>query len=297
MPAESVTARVASLQTLQSPLFMSALAPVGVRHGFSTRVGGSSLAYRRPGAGTDGELNLGFTLSDDRQHVLANRDRLLADVFGATRPLVTLRQVHSALLHRVGLVDAGDEATLPGDGVMTADRGIAIGMQTADCVPVLVADRRTGAVAAFHAGWRGTLARIVEHGVARMRVEFGCAPADLVAAVGPAIGPCCYQVGEEVEQQFRQEFDYAESLLHKQRSMTVRKEVTGTSREGGSGLEHPGLYLDLQEANRRQLTAAGIAGEAIEVMKLCTECRQDLFFSYRGAQGSTGRMMAVIGRD
>ncbi len=254
------------------------LAEAGVRHGFATRIGGASTAYLRrcPDAEAqdlEGELNLGFAVSDTRENVQANRQRLLVNVFGEDRPLVTLHQIHSGAVHRVGHADASGEAVLHGDGLMTDEPGIVLGIQTADCVPVLVADRRRGVVAAFHAGWRGTLKRIVEVGISRMREEFGSAPADLSAAIGPSIRQCCYNVGDEVQQQFRKEFPYAEELF------------SGELK----------TYLDLAEANRRQLSAAGLNEAAIEVVSLCTSCRTDLFFSYRTEQGFTGRMLSVIG--
>ena len=111
-----------------------------------------------------GELNLGFTALDARENVLRNRERLLAGIFGEVLPLVTLRQIHSPLIHRVTRLHAGEAAVLHGDGMMTDDPGVVLGVQTADCVPVLLADPTRGAVAVFHAGWRGTLERIVEKG-------------------------------------------------------------------------------------------------------------------------------------
>ena len=102
---------------------------------------------------------------------------------------------------------------LEADGLMTDEPGLLLGVQTADCIPVLVADRKRRAVAAFHAGWRGTVKRIVETGVGRMRLEFGSRPEDLIAAIGPGIGPCCYAVGEEVLSEFESQFAYARELF------------------------------------------------------------------------------------
>ncbi len=254
------------------------LQEAGVRHGFATRRGGVSAVYGRPGQGDgkkEGDLNLGYTAKDSRENVQQNRAILLHEIFGGRRPLVTLHQVHSPTIYRVGREQASEEALLRGDGLMTDEAGLALGIQTADCVPVLVADRRTGAVAGFHAGWRGTLARIVEGGIERMRAEFGSNPEDMVAAIGPAIGPCCYAVGGEVEAQFEAEFAYAPLLFF------------GKS---------PQRRLDLAEANRQQLVAAGVRVEAVESLAVCTSCNLETFFSYRAEQGSTGRMLAVIGR-
>src|SRR5579883_1513815 len=182
-------------------------------HGFSTRGGGKTTAYRPDQK--DGELNLGFTASDAKETVLANRRLFITALTdGSDMPLVVLKQIHSAAIHLVGQADAGDESKLQGDGMMTCEPGILLGIQTADCIPVLVADRKNRAVAAFHAGWRGTLARIVENGVGRMRVEFGSQPENLVASVGPGIGRCCYSVGGEVREQFESQFLYAAELFH-----------------------------------------------------------------------------------
>ena len=274
-----------------SPLLASA----GVRHGFSMRPGGMSKAYlqqnaREAAGAQSGELNLGFTASDTRENVLQNRARLLRDAFGRELPLVTLRQVHSVLMHRVAREDAGEEATLSGDGLLTDEAGLALGVQTADCVPVLLADPQTGAVGASHAGWRGTLGRIVEQGVARMREEFGVNPENLLAAIGPAIGPCCYGIGEEVERQFRAAFRYTDQLL-------LPPAAAPRPDRGQTGIQPgPNFHLDLPGANRRQLLDSGLRAEAVELLPWCTHCRNDVFFSYRAEQGSTGRMLSVIAR-
>ena len=123
-------------------------------------------------------------------------------------PLRLLRQIHSGLVHRAGSArlsrtNANSTEVLRGDGMIATEPGALLGIQTADCIPVLVVDVRQRIVAAFHAGWRGTLARIVERGVGRLRAEFGSQPGDLTAAIGPGIGRCCYAVGEEVRMEFR----------------------------------------------------------------------------------------------
>ena len=171
-------------------------------HGFSTRLGGASRAYCAETA--PGELNLGFTAADIREAVVQNR-RLLAEAVTGdeTTPIVTLRQFHSNLVVFAGTDDANRERPHKADGVMTAEAGLLIAIQTADCIPVCwlqIAKRRV--VAAFHAGWRGTVKRIVELGVGKMRLEFGSGPEDLIAAIGPGIGQCCYAIGEEVFSEF-----------------------------------------------------------------------------------------------
>jgi YfiH family protein len=269
-------------------------------HGFSTRVGGGTTVYR-PG---NLDLNLGFTDSDDRQTVAANRELFVTvasegkEILG----LVTLRQIHSSLIWRVSAKDIrenGMPALLKGDGLMTDEPGVLLGIQTADCIPVLVADRKQRAVAAFHAGWRGTLARIVENGVGRMRLEFGSRPQDLIASIGPGIGQCCYAVGEEVQQQFESQFHYAPELFREVYDADpVRQKYPMlflTARAPGHSDIGPSMHLDLAEANRRQLLAAGLRKGAIILTGQCTGCRTDRFFSHRTERGFTGRMMSVIG--
>jgi YfiH family protein len=268
-------------------------------HGFSTRTGGRTTVYQQ---GSD--LNLGFTDSDDRDTVVANRELFVSAVACGKHflGLVTLRQIHSSLIRKVGAGDVqGNEmaAVLKGDGLMTGEPGVLLGIQTADCIPVLVADRRKRAVAAFHAGWRGTLARIVENGVGRMRLEYGSSPKDLIASIGPGIGQCCYSVGEEVQQEFAAQFAYAPELFREvYDSDAVREKYPMlflTARAPGHSALGPATHLDLAEANRRQLLAAGLKASAIFMSGQCTGCLTDQFFSHRMERGFTGRMMSVIG--
>jgi len=266
--------------------------------GFSTRPGGKSSAYS-PGQNA-GELNLGFTTTDSRENVVANRRRFLKELTGDSAfPMVTFRQIHSSLTHTVTAKDAGEEPSRRADGMMTSSRGLLLAIQTADCIPVLIADRKRRAVAAFHAGWRGTLKRIVENGVGRMRLEFGSKPKDLVAAIGPGIGQCCYAVGEEVRGEFLSQFAYAKDLFCDVYDSDPVKEkyplLFMTARAPGHSNLGPNLHLDLVEANRRQLLDAGLEHGAISVLGSCTSCRTDRFFSYRASHGFTGRMLSVIG--
>ncbi len=261
-------------------------------HGFSTRAGGFTTIYMsdRKAGDPAGELNLGFTPDDSPETVRANRELLLSHLPGAWG-LVTARQTHSALIHRVDESHALGPGSPPlpvGDGLMTDVPGVLVGILTADCVPVLVVDRRRRAVAVFHAGWRGTVQQIVELGVLRMREEFGSAPEDLLAAVGPAIGGCCYTVGEEVRQQFASRFPYAGDLFSRPSSQTG-------AGNGQQNVTAATARLDLGEANRRQLLAAGLADSAVTVVGACTSCHPDRFFSHRAEHGVTGRMMAVVG--
>jgi YfiH family protein len=272
-------------------------------HGFSTRRGGLSRAYCADDA--PGELNLGFTAVDNRETVAQNR-RLLAEAISGSleTSLIPIGQIHSSLIRSSAapFADSPDSAsTQPckGDGLISSTPGLLLAVQTADCIPVLVADRRLRVVAAFHAGWRGTVKRIVESGVGRMRLDYGSRPQDLIAAIGPGIGPCCYAVGEEVFSSFESQFPYfAQLFCEVYDSDPVRTRYPMlflTQRAPGHSPIGPSLHLDLVEANRRQLLAAGLPARNIKVVGGCTSCERDLFFSHRASKGHAGRMMAVIG--
>ena len=263
-------------------------------HGFSTRVGGFSRVY---GGNT---LNLGFTKQDSRRAVERNRAAFLQQLGVRSGkkewPLVTLRQIHSDLIHCVS--DLPKEP-LVGDGLITRVPGILIGIQTADCLPIVLVDTKQRAVGVFHAGWRGTVKRIVEKGVGEMRRWLGTLPKNVKAAIGPGIHSCCYDVGPEVRQQFESQFAYAEDLFREiKESDPVREKyplLFLTARAPGHSELPTKIFLDLVEANRRQLINAGVPPKNISASPLCTACRSDLLFSYRAEKGVTGRMMAVAG--
>jgi YfiH family protein len=270
-------------------------------HGFSTRRGGASRAYCLEDA--PGELNLGFTPEDHRANVLRNRALLVQAVTGnPATPLATVRQIHSSIIALPGPDCAHTPPSQPlakADGLITGEPGILLGIQTADCIPVLVADRRRRVVAAFHAGWRGTVKRIVENGIGRMRLQFSSRPEDLVAAIGPGNLVCCYEVGEDVLSEFESQFTYARALFREvYTSDPVRTKypmLFMSQRAPGHSHLGPSLHVDLVEANRRQLLAAGLNPEAIQVVGACTQCHPELFFSHRGSRGCCGRMLSVIG--
>ncbi|HWY58495.1 MAG TPA: peptidoglycan editing factor PgeF [Terriglobales bacterium] len=263
-------------------------------HGFSTRTSGFSNVYGRHA------LNLGFTQQDSRRLVERNRAAFLLQV-GASGgkklwPLVTLRQIHSDLIHCVAELPS---QPLVGDGLITRMPGILLGIQTADCLPIILVDTRQRAVGVFHAGWRGTVKRVVEKGVGEMHRWFGTLPKNIKAAIGPGIHTCCYDVGSEVRQQFESQFSYADDLFREvKESDPVREKyplLFLTARAPGHGELPPKLFLDLVEANRRQLISAGVSPKNISASTLCTACRPDLLFSYRAEKGITGRMMGVAG--
>ena len=279
-------------------------------HAFSTRAGGFSECYGGH------SLNLGFTKEDHESSVKRNRraflealswkDRYRPGYSGKARTgerlegdlsnLVTLRQLHSDLIHYVA---GPPQGRLAGDGVITDVPGLLLAIQSADCLPVLLVDPKRRAVGVFHAGWRGTLQGIVEKGVGKMRFCFGSRPRDLKAAIGPGIHRCCYQVGEEIRRNFESQFVYAGKLFREVKdSDPVREKyplLFLTARAPGHGELPNKIFLDLVEANRRQLIEAGLAAKNIEASPLCTNCRNDLLFSHRAEKGKTGRMMAVAG--
>lgn len=261
-------------------------------HGFSTRLGGFSRAYG------GNALNLGFSKDDASAAVERNRAAFLRELgLGKeTRPLVTLRQIHSDIIR---VIDASPESQLAGDGLITATPGLLLGIQTADCLPIILVDPKRRAVGVFHAGWRGTVKRIVEKGVGEMHLHFGSRPRDLKAAIGPGIQGCCYEVGAEVREKFESQFAYAGKLFREvEESDPVREKYPMlflTARAPGHSVLPKKIFLDLMEANRQQLLAVGVPAKSIESSKLCTNCRTDLLFSYRAEKGCTGRMMAVVG--
>lgn len=266
--------------------------------GFSTRKGGVSRAYCAGNA--PGELNLGFTEGDHRANVLRNRRLLAEAVTGNARtPILALRQFHSNLVVDATPSDALRPAPRRADGQITAGPGLLLAVETADCIPVLVADRRQRIVAAFHAGWRGAAKRIVETGVGRMRLLYGSRPRDLIAAIGPGASACCYAVGEELFSEFESQFSYAPDLFHEVFSSDPIKTkypmLFLTQRAPGHSPLGPSLHADLVQANRRQLLDCGLSPRSIQIVGGCTQCQQDLFFSHRASHGHTGRMMAVIG--
>ncbi len=164
-----------------------------------------------------------------------------------------------------------------GDAVITAETGIAIGIKTADCVPVLILDPVRKAIGAVHAGWRGTAMRISEKTVATMDAVFASKMADLIAVIGPAIGPCCYEVDSAVADAFRDAGERDAALYPKVR-----------------GGRQARWMLDLQAMNRIQLLRAGLLPEHVSSINLCTSCRTDLFFSHRAGHGKTGRQLSFL---
>jgi polyphenol oxidase len=249
----------------------------GFVNGFSTRLGGVS---EMP---ADALSLAGFN-DDAAENILENRRRFLK-LFPGDWALAGCWQVHGADIRVVhGAAEAkpaederGD--TIFCDVIVSDSKGVLAGVKTADCVPILLGDPATGAFAAVHAGWRGTLATAVVAAVERLAKEYDVRPENLRAAIGASAGPCCYEVGSDVIDAFTSKFPDGEKLF------------TAT---------RPGhATVDLLKANRDQLISAGVKPERIHTAPLCTMCRTDLFFSYRkekSVQGKVGRLMAVVGR-
>jgi len=249
----------------------------GFVNGFSTRLGGVSDMPKDA-------LSLAGFNDDKAENILENRRRFLK-LFPGEWALAGCWQVHGA---DVRVVENAAEAkpaenergdTIYCDAIVSDAARVLAGIKTADCVPLLIGDSKTGAFAAVHAGWRGTLAGIGVVAVKRLAAEYNARPEDLRVAIGASAGPCCYEVGEDVIDAFTAKFANGSELF--------------TPTRQGHAL------VDLLKSNREQLIQAGVRDERIHTAPLCTMCRTDLFFSYRrekSVQGKVGRLMAVVGR-
>lgn len=229
----------------------------GVVHGISTRVGGVS-------SGRCESLNVSYNVGDTTENVDENLRRI-ASALGTRRDkLYSAYQVHG---RDVTVVDAESPPRPKCDVLITQSSARMLMLRFADCTPVLIADPKRRAVAAVHAGWRGSAVRAAGAPVEALAAAFGSRPTDLVAGIGPAIGPCCYTVGRDVEEAFK---------------------------------DRPWLFehgkLDLWSANKEALVEAGMPPEQIELSRICTQCESGRFFSHRANAGQpAGRFAAVIG--
>jgi YfiH family protein len=241
-----------------------------VRHGFSTRIGGVSGAE-------GGLLNMSRLPWDLPERVEENRRLFLAVAVQQGMRLVTLSQVHSDRVHIIENYHHQWNTCAAGDALACRSPGVAVAVQVADCFPVLIADPTTTAVAAVHAGWRGTRSRILAKCVAAMSRAYGSDPSDLVVAIGAGIRSCCFEVGAEVVAQFHQEYPTG--------ALAARHPL------------HEGKFLlDLPAALGYQAEEAGVRPEAVFDLELCTCCNTGEFFSYRREGERSGRMMGLIGR-
>lgn len=244
-----------------------------VVHGFSARLGGVS------GKPWD-SLNLGLHVGDAPEAVLENRRRFLRALDLRAERVVSPEQVHGTDVYQVRGEDVGRgalayaEAIARTDALITDVPGVPLLLCFADCVPLIFYDPAHHAIGAAHGGWKGTVGGVAGNTVAAMQAAYGTEPDKLLAGIGPSIGPCCYEVGAEVEDQFREVWPQHGDRLF-------------TEQEGKT-------HLNLWEANRLQLLSAGLKEENIECAETCTACEHKWFFSYRADHGQTGRLAAVI---
>lgn len=237
-----------------------------VKHAVSTRHGGTSPAPFH-------SLNLGHAVGDSPSNVARNTDLLYGLLDFPSGAGVTTNQVHGALVAAVGPRERG--SSLDGfDALVTNIPGLPLLLRFADCVPILLFDPVKRAVGVAHSGWRGTVMKITAATVRAMTDAFGTRPHDLIAAIGPSIGPCCYCIGPNVIDAVRQSFARADRLL---------------SERGGK------TYLDLWQANVHQLVALGV--QQIELAGTCTAEHTHDFYSARREQNRTGRFGAIIALD
>jgi len=256
-------------------------------HGFSMRQGGVSEI--------DGEkvLNLGAVEWDKRENVEENKRRFQAAVGASDLDFVSLHQIHSDV---VRIFDASPSTQCKGDALATKRAGLLLGVRTADCSPVLVVDPNKRVVAAIHAGWRGTLARVVAKTIGQMQMEFGSEPKDLLAAIGPTIGGCCYEVGTEVAADFSAKFSNASEFFDELRTGDEPNPLQWLNMMPPGHQPPPKkVLLDLKKANKAQLLEAGVLEKNIFVAELCTSCDVDRLFSYRKEGAMSGRLLAVAG--
>jgi purine-nucleoside/S-methyl-5'-thioadenosine phosphorylase / adenosine deaminase len=239
-----------------------------VQHAVYTRHGGVS---RAPFA----SLNLSVSVADDKSDVYANRRRAYGVFERDTDSVVHAHLVHGADVAHVTSEDFG--TWIPHtDGIITRERGCALTMNYADCTPIFLYDPQIEAIGLGHAGWLGAVRDLPGALVRAMSSTFGSNPADLVAGIGPCIGPCCYEVGQPVIGEVLAAFKDGQSLLVDPRMVSVVEKAN----------------FDLPEANRRNLENAGV--RQIESSGFCTACRTDLFFSHRAEKGKTGRFGAIL---
>jgi YfiH family protein len=235
-------------------------------HGFLGRRGGKS-------TGRYAGLNLSFRVGDDPQAVKDNICDMKRAVGVHDLRIVTMRQLHGDRILDVkdgSLKEAGEA-----DGMVTEERGLFLGVLTADCVPILFSVSGRPLVAAVHAGWRGTLAGIAAKMVRHLQERYGVGAGLVETALGPSIGPCCYEIGADV----------SVPLLEKWGSMAQKSLAEASGK----------AFLDLRKLNRLILASAGVPAEKIREIGPCTSCAPDDFFSYRREKGETGRQISFIG--
>jgi len=257
-----------------SMLVCEPLERAGFINAFSTRLGGVSALPSRA-------LNLAYFKGDEKDAVAENRRRFLKAMGAEGVQIITARQTHST---ERCTIESAQQARGPQpecDAMITRMSDVLLGVQTADCLPVLIADTKSGAVAGIHAGWRGTAGRITERTIADLMLSAGVNPRDCIAALGPTACAECYEVGEDVIERYKSEFGYWRNLLV-------------NFKENGKA------HLDIRAANVQQLMFCGFSEDRIHVAEFCTMHQNELFFSYRkegrGLPSQVGRLLSVIGK-
>ena len=256
-------------------LACEALERTGFVNAFSTRLGGvSALPFNA--------LNLAYFKGDRKEDVAANRRRFLEAIGFTNVQIATARQTHSSDRCEIESLEQARGAQPECDAMISHLTGVLLAIQTADCLPILIGDTKTGTMAAIHAGWRGTAARITERTIADLMLLHGVNPHDCIAALGPAACAECYEVGEDVIERYKKEFGYWRKLL-------VNFKQSGAK-----------AHLDIRAANVQQLSFCGFTEDQIHVADYCTMHQNDLFFSYRkegrNQPSGVGRLLSVIGR-
>jgi len=245
-----------------------------ILHFVTTKKGGFSLAPYD-------SFNLAFHVGDNKEDILKNRVKLAQSLQISPKNFTALQQVHGTRVSIINSHDRGrgafdiESAINNSDAMLTDQKEICLLILVADCVPLLLYDRKKKIIAAIHAGWKGTVGLIAWKTVHKMLSVWDCKPQDLICAIGPSIGPCCYQVGPEVIALVKEKFQ-------------AHKQLIGSISKSGRG------YLNLWEANRQQLLECHIPEGNIEIAGICTNCHSDIFFSSRKSNGLTGRFAAGI---
>lgn len=229
-----------------------------INHFFSTRIGGVS-------TGEYSSLNLGIYTEDNEENIKNNFKGLLEASGFKSKKVFHLRQIHGNDFCVVNNDNVNELNGSEGDAIITSTPGIAIGVLTADCVPILIVDVKNKIVSAIHAGWKGTNKLIVEKVLKHMINIMGSDPKDIVGAIGPSIGACCFEVGEEVGNKFSNRI-----------------------------IKSNKYFVDLKKENLDQMVRCGVNQKNVMISEFCTKCNEDLFYSYRRDNSVTGRLGAFI---
>lgn len=244
-----------------------------VKHAISTKLTGNSKLFEQA-------LNISFNVQDCPDAVYKNREKIAQAINVKAADIVATRQVHSTNICRVDKTYLGrgsknfSEALAETDALITNEVDVPLLVFVADCVPLIIFDPQQRAIGVVHAGWRGTVQKIAAATVTRMQQEFGSKPENCLAFIGPSIGPCCYEVDEQVEQQVRKQFSFAAQVLQATRAGHWK--------------------FDLWQANKLQLEEIGLPATQIFVSAVCTVENKNLFFSHRAENGFTGRMGVFV---